>query len=71
MLTAQRAQTAGSLVGKTVTYSDAKGAVHTGVVSSATISTANPTLSVNGVQIDLSSIQQVLASTAATPPGTP
>jgi flagellar basal-body rod modification protein FlgD len=66
MLAAQRAQTAGSLVGHTVSYTAADGTTQTGFVSAATISSANPTLRIGDNQIDLSRVQQVLASTAST-----
>ncbi|HEY2042586.1 MAG TPA: flagellar hook capping FlgD N-terminal domain-containing protein [Jatrophihabitans sp.] len=62
MLTAQRAQTAGSLVGKTVSYLGPDGTSITGVVSAATISTPDPTLKVGNADVSLSQIQQVLAA---------
>ena len=65
MLAAQRAQTASSLVGRTVSYTGADGQLVTGYVSAATISTAKPTLRIGSADVDLSQIQQVLA------PGTP
>ena len=65
MLAAQRAQTASSLVGHTVSYTGADGQLVTGYVSAATISTATPTLKIGTADVTLSQIQQVLA------PGTP
>jgi len=65
MLAAQRAQTASSLVGHTVSYTASDGSTKTGYVSAATISSANPTLQVGDSQVDLSQIQQVLASTTS------
>jgi flagellar basal-body rod modification protein FlgD len=65
MLAAQRAQTASSLVGHTVSYTAPDGSTKTGYVSAATISSANPTLQVGDSQVDLSQIQQVLASTTS------
>ena len=62
MLSAQRAQTASSLVGHTVSYTGADGNLVTGYVSAATISTAKPTLRIGTVEVDLSRIQQVLAT---------
>jgi hypothetical protein len=61
MLAAQRAQTASGLVGHTVSYTGADGNQITGYVSSATISTAKPTLRIGTADVDLSQIQQVLA----------
>jgi flagellar basal-body rod modification protein FlgD len=69
MLSAQRAQTASSLVGHTVSYAAADGSLVTGYVSAATISSAKPTLRIGTADIDLSQIQQVLATNSAT--GTP
>ncbi len=65
MLAAQRAQTASSLVGHTVSYTAQDGSLTTGFVSAATISTANPTLKIGTVEVDLSQIQQVLATSTA------
>jgi flagellar basal-body rod modification protein FlgD len=62
MLAAQRAQTASSLVGHTVSYTASDGSTKTGYVSAATISSANPTLQIADSQVGLSQIQQVLAS---------
>jgi flagellar basal-body rod modification protein FlgD len=62
MLSAQRAQTASSLVGHTVSYTGADGALVTGYVTAATISTAKPTLRIGTADVDLSQIQQVLAT---------
>jgi flagellar basal-body rod modification protein FlgD len=62
MLSAQRAQTASSLVGHTVSYTGADGQTVTGYVSAATISTAKPTLKIGTADVDLSQIQQVLAT---------
>jgi flagellar basal-body rod modification protein FlgD len=66
MLAAQRAQTASSLVGHTVSYTASNGSTQTGFVSAATISSANPTLKIGDQQIDLSQVQQVLATSTAT-----
>ena len=72
MLAAQRAQTASSLVGHTVSYTAADGSTKTGVVTAATISTANPTLKIGTADVDLSQIQQVLATGTSRPaPHTP
>lgn len=61
MLTAQRVQSASSLVGHTVTYSTPDGNLVTGYVSAATISTAKPTLRIGTADVELAQIQQVLA----------
>jgi flagellar basal-body rod modification protein FlgD len=62
MLSAQRAQTASSLVGHNVSYTASNGSLVTGYVSAATISSATPTLRIGTADIDLSQIQQVLAT---------
>jgi flagellar basal-body rod modification protein FlgD len=64
MLSAQRAQTASGLVGRTVSYTAANGSIATGYVSAATISTANPTLKIGTLDIDLTQLQQVLDTPA-------
>ncbi|MEO6700029.1 MAG: flagellar hook capping FlgD N-terminal domain-containing protein [Jatrophihabitantaceae bacterium] len=66
MLSAQRAQTASSLVGHTVSYQAADGSTKTGLVTAATISTPNPTLKIGGADVDLSQIQQVLSAASTT-----
>ena len=66
MLTAQRAQTASSLVGKTVSYTAADGSLATGYITAATINTPSPTLKINNKDIALTAIQQVLAAAPAT-----
>ncbi len=62
MLAAQKAQTAASLVGHTVTYQDTDGTTKTGLVSSATISAANPLLKIGNTSVGLDQVQQVLAA---------
>lgn len=62
MLTAQRAQTASSLVGHTVSYLTNTGMTATGFVSAATISAADPILRIGTDDVNLSQIQQVLAA---------
>lgn len=62
MLSAQRAQTASSLVGHTVSYTALDGSTQTGFVSAATISSPTPTLKIGTADIDLSKVQQVLAT---------
>jgi flagellar basal-body rod modification protein FlgD len=64
MLSTQQAQTAASLVGKTVSYTDLAGKTSTGVVTAATISTSPPTLRVGSSDVGLSQIQQVLSTGA-------
>jgi flagellar basal-body rod modification protein FlgD len=61
MLTAQRAQTASDLVGKTVSYAAADGTVKTGLVTAATISGSDPSLKIGNTSVTLAQVQQVLA----------
>ncbi|MDQ1717394.1 MAG: flagellar basal-body rod modification protein FlgD [Pseudonocardiales bacterium] len=63
MLSTQQAQTASSMVGRTVTYLDTTGKIATGTVSAATISTSPPSLRIGSSDVGLSQIQQVLATT--------
>lgn len=62
MLATQEAQTASSMVGRTVSYTDNAGATATGVVSAATISSNPPTLRIGSQTVNLSQISEVLAS---------
>jgi flagellar basal-body rod modification protein FlgD len=62
MLSTQQAQTASSMVGRTVTYLDTTGKLATGIVSAATISTSPPSLRIGSSDVGLSQIQQVLAT---------
>jgi flagellar basal-body rod modification protein FlgD len=66
LLTAQRAQTATSLVGHTVSYLGLDGTTQTGFVNAATISSATPTLKIGTATVDLSQVQQVLSGPAST-----
>jgi flagellar basal-body rod modification protein FlgD len=56
---AEQQQTAASMVGKTITYTDSSGNLQGGLVSAATISGTTPTLTVGGQVVDLSAVQQV------------
>jgi flagellar basal-body rod modification protein FlgD len=64
MLTAQRAQTAASFVGKTVKYTALDGTQATGVVSSALITGTMPALTIGGVSVDLSKVTEILSTPA-------
>lgn len=64
MLQTTQAQTAASLVGKTVSYTDSAGKTATGVVSAATISATPPTLTIGNNAISLSQIHTVTATSA-------
>ena len=62
LLQAQQAQSAASLVGKSVSYLDGNGNAQTGTITSATISATPPTLQIGSADVDLSQIQKVLSS---------
>jgi flagellar basal-body rod modification protein FlgD len=62
MLAAQQLMGASNLVGKTISYNDANGAEHTGVVTSATLGGSNPTLKVGNTDVPLSSVKEVRQS---------
>jgi flagellar basal-body rod modification protein FlgD len=73
MLSAQLMIGASNLVGRTVTYTDDKGAEVTGVVKSATLGGSDPTLRVGFTDVLLSKVKKV-EETPATPapaPATP
>lgn len=58
VLDAARSQSAASLVGRTVTYSDASGVARTGTVTATTLGSA-PTLTVGGVDVALDAVLRV------------
>ncbi|UQX87956.1 hypothetical protein M6D93_16875 [Jatrophihabitans telluris] len=62
MLQTQQAQTASSMVGKTVQYTDSAGKTASGVVSAATISATPPSLTIGTSNVSLSQVHKVLAS---------
>ncbi|HEU0256435.1 MAG TPA: flagellar hook capping FlgD N-terminal domain-containing protein [Microbacteriaceae bacterium] len=64
-LTFQMRQTAASLVGLTVQYTDANGASATGVVQGVTFGTTTPTVTIGGVSLPLSSVAGVTSGAAA------
>src|SRR5664280_640132 len=55
---------ANSMIGKTVTWTDAAGATASGVVSGVSVGAATPNLTVNGNTVSLSSVTQVSATTS-------
>jgi flagellar basal-body rod modification protein FlgD len=63
LLMSQRAQSATNLVGHTVEYTAADGTTKTGLVQSATISVANPSLKIGNADIALTAVTKVLATT--------
>ena len=63
LLGAQQAQAATEMIGKTVTYVDATGIQQSGVVASASLLSTGATLSVDGVDVPLSSVMGVSAPT--------
>jgi flagellar basal-body rod modification protein FlgD len=62
MMSIQMMQSASAMVGRTVTYSKADGTEATGVVSSATVGTTNPTLRVGATDVPMSSVTKVANS---------
>ena len=59
LLSAQQMQSAGSLVGRTVSYTATDGTTATGVVSSAKLTGSEPTLVVGNKDVPLSSVTEV------------
>jgi flagellar basal-body rod modification protein FlgD len=67
LVTSQMAFGASSLVGRTVSWTDADGAPQTGAVTGVTFGTDGPTLDVGGNQVSLGQVQSVTGgSTAST-----
>jgi flagellar basal-body rod modification protein FlgD len=62
MVTAQLMAAATSLIGRTVTYTDANGTEHSGVVASTTIG-SSPTLRVGNTDVALSQVKEVRPTT--------
>ena len=65
VLNAQLGQTGTSLVGKTVSYTDASGATQSGLVTGCTLGQSDPNLTINGVTIQLSAVTAVTAAAAS------
>jgi|KBSSwiStaDraftv2_1062776.scaffolds.fasta_scaffold07067_11 flagellar basal-body rod modification protein FlgD len=59
LLTTEQAQTATSMLGKTVSYTDAQGAFQTGLVTGATSLTTGAQVQIGSVTVPLSSITGV------------
>ena len=64
VLDATRAQSAASLIGRQVTYTDYSGTSRTGTVTGTTFGTQNPTLSVDGQRVAFDAVTEV-GTTAA------
>jgi flagellar basal-body rod modification protein FlgD len=61
-----RQQTATSLIGRTVTYTNASGESQTGVVTGASLGASTPNLTVNGLTVSLDAVTQVSPTPTAT-----
>ena len=70
VLDSSRSQTATSLVGRTVTYTDASGASRTGLVTAATLGSSTPNLTIDGLKIELTAVTGVSTTPAGTSSGT-
>ncbi|HET9657800.1 MAG TPA: flagellar hook capping FlgD N-terminal domain-containing protein [Kineosporiaceae bacterium] len=64
LLTTTQAQSAAALVGKTVTWTDAAGTDHSGVVTAATLG-SSPSLTIGDQTVDLSAITSVTTTPAS------
>jgi flagellar basal-body rod modification protein FlgD len=65
VLDASTGQTAASLIGRQVTYTDISGATRTGTVTGTTFGVQNPTLTVDGNQVALDAVTAVGTGTPA------
>ncbi len=59
VLDATRAQSAASLIGRQVTYTDYSGTPRTGTVTGTTFGSQNPTLTIDGTQVALDAVTAV------------
>jgi flagellar basal-body rod modification protein FlgD len=59
VLDATRAQSAASLIGRQVTYTDYSGTSRTGTVTGTTFGSQNPALTIDGTQVALDSVTAV------------
>jgi flagellar basal-body rod modification protein FlgD len=62
MMTAQQLQSATAMIGKSITYTDSNGTVHTGIADGVTGASTNPMLTVGLVSVPLASITGVTAA---------
>ncbi|MFZ0158131.1 MAG: flagellar hook capping FlgD N-terminal domain-containing protein [Kineosporiaceae bacterium] len=62
VLDASNSQTATSLVGKRVTYTDVSGTARTGLVSACTLGATTPNLTVDGITVELTAVTSVTTS---------
>jgi len=68
LVTAQQAQAATDLIGRSVTYADSAGVQKTGVVTSVSLHSTGATVSVGGVDVPFTSVVGVSAATPSTTP---
>jgi flagellar basal-body rod modification protein FlgD len=59
VLDSAKAQSAASMLGKTVTWKDVAGAAHTGVVTATTFGSQNPSLTVDGVTVAIDDVTSI------------
>ncbi|HEY6795713.1 MAG TPA: flagellar hook capping FlgD N-terminal domain-containing protein [Kineosporiaceae bacterium] len=60
---ASREQTASSMIGRTVTWTDVSGTRHTGTVSGVSVGAATPNLTVDGATVSLDAVSAVASAT--------
>jgi flagellar basal-body rod modification protein FlgD len=65
VLDAQLTQTGTSLVGKTVTFTDASGTAQSGLVTGCTLGSTTPNLTINGLTVQLSAVTSVVAASTS------
>jgi flagellar basal-body rod modification protein FlgD len=64
---ASRQQSAASMIGRSVTYTDVSGATRTGMVTGVSVGASTPNLTIGGLQISLDNVSAV--ATSSTPSG--
>jgi flagellar basal-body rod modification protein FlgD len=62
LVSAEQAQSATGLIGKTVSYTNSSGIQASGVVDSASLAATGATLSVGGIQVPLANVVEVTAT---------
>jgi flagellar basal-body rod modification protein FlgD len=66
VLDATQSQSATSMVGRTVTFTDVAGASHTGKVTAASLGSQMPNLTIGGVSVPFDSVTEVSVTPAGT-----
>ncbi len=69
MVTAAQSQSAMSVVGRLVTYTDVSGVSHTGLATACTVGAGVPRITVDGLEIEFSAVTKVSSASTSTTGG--